>query len=215
MRFSMCRRAAAVLCAAALLMTGCAGGSSSSAENTPVEEMPYGSMLTHKVTLTPSIQYDSRFLSDGAADAICRFYRAVQSNDVNLFTGVQFPLWHDYFMNTYLEGKYTDEQILKETNQNIRDGFGGNFRFSLIDVTDCIMNTTNPETESIVTVLDDLAKDKGQDPVSKDIDAFAKVTVTRYLTEPTSTHKDITDDALKDETLFLMHHQQTWYVIFE
>ncbi|MCR5307307.1 MAG: hypothetical protein K6E36_12530 [Oscillospiraceae bacterium] len=213
MRHSMLRRSAAVLCGAVLLLTGCAGGNSSSAA--PAETLPYGSTLTHNVKASPSIQYDSRFLPEGAADAICRYYRAIQSQDVNLFIGVQYPLWHDYFLNEYLEKKYTDADILKNTNKSMRDFFGGNFRYSLIDVTDCEMNTTHIETESVVSVIDDLAQEQGLDRVSKDIDAFAKVTVTRYFTEPSSTHNDITDIALKDEVLYLMHHQQTWYVIYQ
>lgn len=215
MRFSLFRRTAAVLCGAALLLTGCAGGSSSSLPDQSMEEMPYGATLTHNTSASPSIQYDNRFLPEGAADAICRFYRAIQSKDVNLFVGVQFPLWHDYFINEYLEGKYTDEQILSNTNDSMREFFGGNFRYSLIDVTDCVVDTTHVETESIVAVLDDLAQEKGMDRVSKDVDSFITVTVSRYFTEPSSTHKDITDRVLKDEKLYLMHHQQAWYVIFE
>ena len=162
MRLSLLRRAAAVLCSAALLLTGCSGGASSSVPDQKMEDMPYGATLTHNVQSSPSIQYDNRFLPEGAADAICRYYRAIQSVDVNLFVGVQFPLWHDYFYSEYLGGKYTDEEILKNTNQQIRDAFGGPFRYALIDVTDCRVNRTSVETESIVAVLDDLAQEKGQ-----------------------------------------------------
>lgn len=215
MRLSLLRRAAAVLCSAALLLTGCSGGASSSVPDQKMEDMPYGATLTHNVQSSPSIQYDNRFLPEGAADAICRYYRAIQSVDVNLFVGVQFPLWHDYFYSEYLGGKYTDEEILKNTNQQIRDAFGGPFRYALIDVTDCRVNRTSVETESIVAVLDDLAQEKGQELVSKDIDCYCQVMVTRYISDVKSTFNDMTSDSVKDETLYLMHHAGTWYVIFE
>ena len=216
MRFSILRRSAALLCGAVILFTGCAGGASSSVpDSQSMEDMPYGATLTHDVNASPSIQYDHRFLPEGAADALCRYYRAIQSVDVNLFKGVQFPLWKYYFLNEYLGGKYTDEDILKNTTQQIRDSFGGPFRYALIDVTDCRVNRTSVETESVVAVLDDLAQEKGQELVSKDIDCYCQVKVTRYLSDTKSTVKGETQDAIRDETLYVMHHGSAWYVIYQ
>ena len=208
------RTAAALLLSAALL-TGCGTASSTEPAETSAAPLPYGATVTEVFEGRQlPVRYDYRYIDEGAVSAALDYYTAIQNNDFALFSKLQFPLWRDYFLDQVLGGQYTDEQILDNTHKAMQSYLGGEFEYSLIYITDAVLNDGYQASQNIVQMLEDLSVDQGKEPVSDDISAFYELTVTRYLAKKGTNQPGETDTALLDERLFVFCHGGQWYIIY-
>lgn len=205
----------ALLCAAVLCGCGEGSAESGASASSKASKLPYGATIVEDYqTRRLPVRYDNRYLAEEAVDTVVSYYSAIQDNDLKLFEEIQFPLWHDYFLSGYLKGEYTDQQILRNTYDAMKEYAGGDFAYALIDITDSIPNDGFQASQNIVSMLDDLAKDQGKAEVSGDISAFYELTVTRYLAKKGAVKPGETDQALLNEKLFVFCHKGQWYIIY-
>ena len=198
----------------ALLLTACGTGTSSVSDFITEEHMPYGATLVKSVDRTIAMQYDDRFVTPHMADTVHGYYLAVQENDAAAFTALQIPLYRDYYLGTVLGGKYTDEQIVSNTYEQLREWNEGDFVYSMIDITDCENLKENMESDPIVMMLDALAEEQNQEKFSTQISEYYKVTVTRYVTDKNSGVRGETGKVLSGEVLYLLLVGTEWKIIY-
>lgn len=203
--------AAAAGCA--LLLASC-GTSGTDGNYVAMDEFDYGATLTIDKSREIAEQYDKRFVTEGMADAVHQYYFSVQQKDAAMFTDIQLPLYRDYYLGTLLEGKYTDEEIVSSTYDALSDYNGGDFVFSLIDITGFQSLMQEKESDALLQMLDDLASDQGQEAVSPRVTDYCELTCTRYLTGKNSGVRDVTDKILLDEQLFLLQIDGEWKIIY-
>ncbi len=204
---------ALMLCAA--MLTGCGTASSAEPAGTSAAPLPYGTTVTEVFTGKKlPVRYDYSYISEEAVDAVLSYYTAIQNDDAALFSGMQFPLWKNYFLSQVLGGQYTDEDILHNTHKAMNEYVGGEFEYALIDITDSVRNDGYQASQNIVQMLDDLSSDQGGGVISADISAFYELTVTRYLAKKGTNQPGETDTALLDERLFVFCHKGQWYIIY-
>lgn len=216
----MKKRMTALFAAAAMLicpLTACGSQQQSSQdeENVAMADMPYGSTLSMNVNTSVPMQYDNRFIDSELVDKIAAYYHSVQENDAEEFASVLFPLYHKYEMEQLYEGQYTEEQIVQSTYDALHDYYGGDFEFSLIDITQVVeKDQISANRDALIGMLDDLASDQGEEKVSEQTDSFIEMTITRYLTDKGSGEHGETDSKIADETLYGIHYQGQWYLIY-
>lgn len=200
----------------AMLLTLCTlTGCGEKTESDPQDDMPYGATIVKNTERDIAVSYDKRFLDDGLVDQIFAYYHAVQTKDAAEFSAALFPLYHAYQMEDVYGGELTDQDLMDSTYDAIAEYFGYDFAFSLLDVTDAITEDyVSPDRDSFLLMLDDLAADKGETPVSEHTQNFYQLTVTRYVTEEGSGILQETDDVLEDETLFAIQYDNEWYLIY-
>lgn len=207
------RIAALLLCGTLLSLSGCGG--SSSGTTVAEEDLPYGAtMILQKNTDRPSIQYDKRFLTDDMVDTILRYYQCIEEQDAAAFTALQLPLYRDYELNTVYEGRFTDEDLIANAYTAFSSYFGGDFTFSMVDVTNCIIGDEYSTSASLLELLDGLSEAQDGTHISEQIGDFYELTITRYLAAKDSGIHTETDCVLADETLFLLEYQDQWYIIY-
>ena len=183
--------------------------------NMTADEMPYGSTIIKKTDLSVPIQYDRRFLDDELVSTLASYYHALQEKDTAEFSALMFPLYHNYELETVYEGKYTDEDVVNNTHEAMASLHGGDFDFALIDVTDLITKQgTSENYDALYLMLDDLAEDAGEKPVTKDMQALYELTVDRYLCDKGQGIKGETDSLIEGERLFALKYENEWYLIY-
>ncbi|MBE6847908.1 MAG: hypothetical protein E7503_07265 [Ruminococcus sp.] len=179
------------------------------------DEMPYGATIAvNREDYILPVQYDYRFVSEEMLNTILRYYYAIQSNDVELFTELQHPLYMEYQLEEVLGGKFTNEDILDNSGEALRTFNEGDFAFSFIDITDCIPAQEHTTSATLMEILDTLSKEKDGSKISKDITQFCELSVTRYLTDADSGIKGETNKVMYDEKLFVFECKDEWYIIY-
>lgn len=205
---------------AALLLAGvmltAAGCGESSVLEISEDALPYGATLAKKITPgAPTLQYDSRYVPEECLDVVLKYYDCIEKNDLAEFQSIQIPFYHDYQLEKVLEGKYTDEEILTNTFDGLKEHFGGAFRFSMIDITDCVKKKPQSDLDELVGMMDAVWTDNGNSgKFSDDLSDIRALTVTRYLAAANSDEKGETGCALTGETLYVLNYQSQWYVIY-
>ncbi len=206
--------AAAVLAATMLTtVTGCDQGNGL---NVAEEDMPYGATIAvNKTDYILPVQYDYRFVDTELLNAVLRYYYAVQTDDLEMFTEMQHPLYMAYQLEEVLGGKYTNEDILDNSGEALRTfNDGKDFEFSFIDITDCVKGTEYTTSATLIEILDDLSDEADGSKISKDITQFYELTITRYLADKGSGVKGETNKIMYDETLFVFECKDAWYIIY-
>lgn len=196
----------------ALALTGCgAQNSSSEAQN----DMPYGATVIKDMDRDTTVSYDKRFLDAAAVDQVYAYYHAIQTKDAEAFSAAVFPLYHAYQLEDVYGGNVTDQALVDTTYDAIVEYFGYDFEYTLLDITDAVTEDyISADRDSFLSMLDDLAADKGEPSVSEHTQAFYELTVTRYIAEQGSGVRAETDDMMEDETLFAIQYDGEWYVIY-
>ena len=204
---------AAVLCCG---LAGCGHASSAdSGENMTMDDMPYGSTLVYDDTRSIAIQYDKRFVTAEIADAVCKFYESLQTKNTKEFVDCQLSLYHEYEMQDVYNNKYTDEDITESTYASLEEYFGGEFVFSMVDITDDVSkDNLSPKRDALKNMLIDLAEEQKIENMEQDIEEFHELTLTRYLTKADSGIRYETDNALRDENLYAVKYQGEWKIIY-
>lgn len=212
----MKRRLFASLLLAGVMLTAAAGCGEDSGSVITENEMPYGSTLVKKVADgQPTLQYDDRFVPEDCLDVVLKYYDCIAKNDVETFKAIQLPLYHDYQLKTVLEGKYTDEDILANTHDELVYYVSGKFKFTMLDITNCVKKKPQSDLEELVTLLDSVWTDNGnQGKFSDGINDLRALTITRYLAKENSQEKGETNIVMKDEKLYVMKYQSQWYVLY-
>ncbi|HAG14339.1 MAG TPA: hypothetical protein DCG49_10850 [Ruminococcus sp.] len=196
------------------LLSACANNDAAEEEPIETEDMPYGATITCDTDLPIAIQYDNRFMDQDLAEKVVSLHESIQEKDPEQFTATLFPMYHEYEMEYFYNGKYTDAEILENSYASFQGFFGGEFDFSMLDVTNVVKeDVLSPTRDTMQKMLDDLASDRGESPVSEETDAFVELTITRYLTQKGSGEKCETDKSLPDETIYALHYQGEWYLI--
>ncbi len=227
------RPIAAVCAAAMLLLTACGqGGNQSAKKNDPEnlvgggavidyteEDLPYGSTLVMDSEHTITAQYDRRYVEGGVVDVMIRYYTAIRNKNADEFHAVQFPLFNDFMLNSVLKGEYTDAEIVENTYNGYKSYNNGvDFDFAFLDVTSCQRVTVETVFETyntpIVGLMDSLAAEKNETPVSERVQDFYRLTVKRYLTNAGSGVRNETDIYLNDEILYVLKDGGSWYIIY-
>ena len=114
-----------------------------------------------------------------------------------------------------LGGEFTDADILKNTNEAMKEHFGGDYAFAMLDVTECIGKSDSSNAQNLLLLLDGLWEDAGKEgKFSDQVGKLEELKVTRYLTAAGSGENTETNCVLKDETLYLMEYQDQWYVFY-
>ena len=212
----MKHRLFAALLLAGVMLTAASGCGESSSDVITENEMPYGSTLVKKIADgKPTLQYDDRFVPEECLDTVVKYYDCIAQNDVETFKAIQLPLYHDYQLNKVLEGKYTDEEILGNTHDELMYYVGGKFRFTMLDITDCTRKKPQSDLDNLITLLDSVWTDNGsKGKFSDDISDARTLTITRYLAKEDSQGKGETNTAMKDEKLYVLKYQSQWYVLY-
>lgn len=196
-------------------LTGCGSTGSNNDLNLTEDEMPYGSTLVKVGELAVPVQYDRRFLEDALVEKLAAYYHALQEKDSEAFSALMFPLYHNYELETVYEGKYTDADVVNNTHEAMKSLHGGDFDFALIDVTDLITKQgTSENYDALYLMLDQLAEDNGQEPVTKNMQALYELTVDRYLCDKGAGIKGETDSLIEGERLFALKYENEWYLIY-
>lgn len=196
----------------ALAMTGCGAQESSSDAQ---DAMPYGATLTQDVSRGTAMRYDKRFLDAAAVDQVYAYYHAIQTKDAEAFSAALLPLYHAYQLEDVYGGDITDQALVDNTYDAISEYFGYDFEYTLLDITDAVTEDyISADRDSFLSMLDDLAADKGEPSVSEHTQAFYEVSVTRYIAEQGSGVRAETDDMMEDEKLFAIQYDGEWYVIY-
>lgn len=208
-----------IMCCAVLLagcmLCSCGEQSSSDVTTIESEDLPYGATITYNPAAAVPMQYDKRFIDEKLQDTIAAYYYAVQTNDAEKFSAALFPLYHEYELEILYEGQVTDAEIVEASHTALKERCGGDFAFSLIDVTDVIVkDDVSTYRDALKGMLDDLAEEADMEPVSEKTAAFYEMTVKRYLTDAGSGEKGETETSLVDETLYALHWQGQWYLIY-
>ncbi|MBR3418541.1 MAG: hypothetical protein IKG82_07610, partial [Oscillospiraceae bacterium] len=82
-------------------------------------------------------------------------------------------------------------------------------------VTDLITKQgTSENYDALYLMLDQLAEDNGQEPVTKNMQAFYELTVDRYLCDKGAGIKGETDSLIEGERLFALKYENEWYLIY-
>lgn len=207
---------AALLLSGVMLMTAAGCGGESSEDIVPQDALPYGATITLKKQAgEPTVQYDARFLPDGAVDVLLAYYDSIVAEDAARFESIQLPMYHDYQLDTVLGGEFTDADILKNTNEAMKEYFGGDYAFAMLDVTECLGKSDSSNGQNLLLLLDGLWEDAGKEgKFSDQVGTLEELKVTRYLTAAGSGENTETNCVLKDETLYLMEYQDQWYVFY-
>lgn len=196
-------------------LTGCGKPYNNTDFNMTEEDMPYGSTLIKNTDFSVPLQYDRRFIEDALAEKIGAYYHALQENDAAEFSALLFPLYHNYELETVYEGKYTDADIVKNTHEAMESIHGGEFDFALLDITDMITKQGVSENyDALYTMLDQLAEDNGQEPVTKDMQALYELTIDRYFCDKGAGIHGETNSLIEGERLFALKYKDTWYLIY-
>lgn len=184
--------------------------------NVAEEDLPYGSTITvNKEDYILPVQYDHRFINEELLNTVLRYYYAVQTNDVEMFTQMQHPLYMQYQLEEVLGGQYTNEDILDNSGEALRTfNDDQDFVFSFIDITDCVKGTEYTTSATLLEILDDLSEEADGSKLSKDITQFYELTITRYLADQGSGIKGETDKVMYDEKLFVFECKDEWYIIY-
>ncbi len=184
--------------------------------NVAEEDLPYGSTITvNKEDYILPVQYDHRFINEELLNTVLRYYYAVQTNDVEMFTQMQHPLYMQYQLEEVLGGQYTNEDILDNSGEALRTfNDDQDFVFSFIDITDCVKGTEYTTSATLLEILDDLSEEADGSKLSKDITQFYELTITRYLADRDSGIKGETDKVMYDEKLFVFECKDEWYIIY-
>ncbi len=206
--------AAALLAAASLTaLTGCDGKNGLNVEE---KDLPYGATITvNKEDYILPVQYDHRFVNDELLNTVLRYYYAVQTDNIEIFTEMQHPLYMKYQLEEVLGGKYTNEDILDNSGEALRAfNDSKDFVFSFIDITDCVKGTEYTTSATLMEILDNLSDEADGTKISKDITQFYELTVTRYLADKDSGIKGETNKVMYDEKLFAFECKDEWYIIY-
>ena len=208
--------AAACACMlAACSLTGCGAAGESSDDGMNLEQYPYGSTLVEDTSRSMTISYDKRFLDDALVEKIYTYYHSLESKDGEAFGSVMFPLYHDYQLHTLYEDSMTDQDLAEGTHDNIKEYFGYDFDYAFIDVTNVVTKLGESSgRDSLELMLDQLAEEKKQKPVSDDTQHLYEMTITRYIDKKGSGTKTQTNDSMSDETLYAIQYQNEWYLMY-
>ncbi len=210
----MKQKAIAALLLCGMLLTAAACGDSSGT-TVAEEDLPYGATLTLvKNTDLPSVQYDTRFLTEEMVQTVLAYYDSIEEQNTAAFTALQLPLYREYELNTVYENAFTDEDLIANAYAGFADYFGGDFKFSMIDITDCIVGDSYSTSAALLEMLDGLSEEKDGTKISEDITEFYELTVTRYLAAADSDIHTETDCVVEGETLFLLQYLGQWYIIY-
>ena len=204
--------------ACAVLLTACslaACGESESHEVHTSDEMPYGATFATDSSRDIALSFDKRFVDDALADKIYTYYHSIQEKDGEAFGSVMFPLYHAYQLETLYENELSDQQIVDNSYDAIKEYFGYDFDYSFVEVTDLVAASDETVGEdSLPALLDQLAKEKGETAVSADTQHLYAMNMTRHVTEKGSGDKTETPDTLTGETLYAIQYQNEWYLIY-
>ncbi|MBQ8921005.1 MAG: hypothetical protein IJ060_02460 [Oscillospiraceae bacterium] len=204
-----------MLCAG-LLLSAC-GSSSSAAEPVHIDqsELPYGATLSLNTQYGVPVQYDTRYLEDGLIEAIGHYYHAIEKNDAAEFSSVLFPLYHNYELNTVYEGQIDDAGIVSNSFYILQDYYGKEFDFALASVESIITaDDVKPGRDALKNMLIDLAADEKVENFKEDFDALYELDLTLYLTDKGSGIQSETEFSIPNETLYGVHYQGQWYLIY-
>ena len=206
---------AGALLLAACPLTACEHKGSYGDLNMTEDDMPYGSTLVKNTDYGVPLQYDRRFIEDALAEKLASYYHALQENDAAEFSAVLFPLYHNYELETVYDGKYTDADIVNNTHEAMKELHGGDFDFALLDITDIISEQGESQNYDALTgMLDQLAKDNDQKPVTEEMQVLYELTIDRYFCDKGKGIKGETDSLLEAERLFALKYQDQWYLIY-
>ena len=206
--------AALLLCGTLLTgLTACGGDSDVTMKQS---DLPYGATLALKKEAgKPTIQYDSRFVPEECFDTLLTYYDCIVTQNAEQFASIQLPVYHDYQLETMLEGKYTDAQILENSHEAFKQYFGGEFAFAMLDITECLDKDASSTGENLLTMIDGLYEDAGKsEKFSDGVSDLREMKITRYLAAAGSGKDTETNCALEDETLVLLKYADKWYVIY-
>ncbi len=205
--------AASLATATLAALTGC---NQNNGLNVAEKDLPYGATITvNKEDYILPVQYDHRFVDEELLNTVLRYYYAVQTDNVEMFTQMQYPLYMQYQLEEVLGGKYTNEDILDNSGEALRTfNDGKDFVFSFIDITDCVKGTEYTTSATLLEILDDLSEEADGSKISKDITQFYELTVTRYLADKDSGIKGETNKVMYDEKLFAFECKDEWYIIY-
>ncbi len=180
------------------------------------DDLPYGATITvNKKDYILPVQYDHRFINEELLNTVLRYYYAIQTDNVEMFTQIQHPLYMQYQLDDVLGGKYTNEDILDNSNEALRIfNDGKDYVFSFIDITDCVKGTEYTTSATLLEILDNLSEEADGSKISKDISQFYELTVTRYFADKDSCIKGETDKAMYDEKLFAFECKDEWFIIY-
>ncbi|MCQ2417241.1 MAG: hypothetical protein MJ071_05450 [Oscillospiraceae bacterium] len=211
------RKFVSLCCAAMLLCSGLSAcGENNQAEVVTEDEMPYGATVIVDKNYAVPMQYDNRFLNDPALlKTISSYYHAIQDADAAEFSSLLFPLYHEFELTSLYNNEFTDQDILDNTRAAIQDYYGGEFAYSLIDVTDLISeDNLSPNRDALKNMLDDLASDMGKEKVSEGLSAMLELKITRYLAGKDTGYIGETNTVMADEYLYALQYKGQWYLIY-
>lgn len=201
------------VCAGMLIMCSLTGCASDSTEKET--QMPYGSTVTIDPSRSMSISYDSRFLDDALIEKIYTYYHSIETKDGEMFNSVLFPLYHEYQMKDIYEEQVTDQTLVEDTYDAIKDYFDYDFAYSFIDVTNLKSSLGESSSrDALVVMLDELASEKEMASISEDTQKLYELTVTRYVAKQGEVTKRETDNSLEGETLYAIQYQDQWYLMY-
>ena len=204
--------------ACAVLLTACSLAGCGAAESQEVhtsDEMPYGATFATDSSRDIALSFDKRFVDDALADKIYTYYHSIQEKDGEAFGSVMFPLYHAYQLETLYENELSDQQIVENSYDAIKEHFGYDFDYSFIEITDLVADPEDSGSDtSLPALLDQLAKEKGDKAVSEDTQHLYAMYMTRHVTEKGSGDKTETPDTLTGETLYAIQYQNEWYLIY-
>ena len=214
MKYKFSAAACACLLAACSL-TGCGAAGESSDDGMDLEHYPYGSTLVEDTSRSMTISYDKRFLDDALVEKIYTYYHSLESKDGEAFGSVMFPLYHDYQLHTLYEDSMTDQDLAEGTYDNIKEYFGYDFDYTFIDVTNVVTKLGESSgRDSLELMLDQLAEDSGEKPVSSSMQALYELTIDRYYCDKGANIHGETDSVIEDERLFALKYENEWYLIY-
>jgi len=214
----MKKKAFAAFLLAGVLLTATGCGSEGSASSAAEPDLPYGATITlKKQEGEPTVQYDARYIPDAVIEKLLAYYDSIAKQDTALFSSFQLPLYHDYVVDQMLNGEYTDEDLLRNAHNAIVEYYGNKeFDFSMLDITECYRDDEIADRDDAINMLDSLwVQSGGEGSFSADVSETMELIVTRYLTDAGSGENAETASALKDEALFLVNYQGTWYLLYD
>lgn len=202
---------------AALALTAFTGCGSNSESGTTIQEedLPYGAtMRLEKDRFSVPVQYDRRFLPDGAVQVVSDYYLSFQTQDLALFESVQTEQYMQYRLEDVYGGEYTNQGILEASHESMVSFVGEEYVVALVDITYATSEKAVSNIPTVLDMLDSVSEAADNTKVSEQIPEIYEIKVDLYVDTAASGAKGYTSlNPVTDEVLYVFSLDGSWYLV--
>ena len=139
-------------------LSGC--GKKNEKENaSSAVEKAYGLHMKENKVNEITMLYDSEFVTDDEAEAICKYYSSLEKKDAQTFASLMPDAYIDFITK---QNGQTATTMMKNIYNELEDTLGSEFKFDYIDITDSGTEETESGIREVIEMMDSIYEEQGE-----------------------------------------------------